>query len=144
MMTLFKGNDVVTISDEHRAAERLKYERTEKSDRECAAAWRRGNDALLDIAQAKGPRGQWMAGACLAARTRSRIVFAALEAHGFFSVMVPIWSERASAAGLAGRHAQRAYWLCLANGGRDAMRDAMDSARGVDMHKTLIVFDNVP
>lgn len=142
MTTHFNGNDIVTLTNEEKAIERFKYERTPETDSKCFEAWRRGNDALLDIAQAKGPRGEWLVGACLAARTRARIVLAALEAHGFFSVMVPVWIDRANAAGLAGRHAQRSYWLCLANAGRDAMRDAMDSARGVDLPKTLIAFDS--
>jgi len=115
---------------------------TLKQEHEIQLGFRRGNDALLDIVRAKTPRDSWVVGACLAARARARIVIAALEAEHFFSVWVPVWLDRAEAARLAGNHARRSYYLTLANAGRDAQRDARDSARGLDLHKTIIWLDN--
>jgi len=114
---------------------------TEKQQREIELGWKRGNDCLLEITRAKTGEDQWMVGACLAARARVRIVLAALEANAFFTVWVPVWLERAQVAADAGRHERAAYYRCLANAGRDAQFDAMRSARGLDMQKTII-FDN--
>lgn len=116
--------------------------KTASYENEILAGFRRGNDALLEIANAKGPRSQWMVGACLAARARVRVVLAALEANEFFSTMLPVWLDRAEQARLAGNHARRSYYLCLANAARDAMADAMSSARGNGMHKTIVWLDS--
>jgi len=111
---------------------------TENQMREIELGWRRGNDALLDIVMHKGPRSQWMAGAALQARARAKVVIAALEANHFFTTWIPVWLERAEAANRAGNQARRSYYLCMANAGRDAARDAMQSARGEGMQKTII------
>lgn len=115
---------------------------TLKQEHEIQLGFRRGNDALLTIARAKTPRDAWLVGACLHARARASIVLAALEADLFFSTWIPVWLERSEAARVAGNYARRSYYLCLANAGRDAQIDARESARGSDLHKTIIWLDN--
>jgi len=115
---------------------------TLKQEHELQLGWRRGNEALLEIVRARTPRDQWMVGACLAARARARVVIAALEADLFFTEWVPVWLERAEAARRANNHARASYYQCLANAGRDAQMDARQSARGVDLHRTIIWLDN--
>jgi len=112
---------------------------TQNQQHEILEGFRRGNDSLLEITRAKTPQGQWMVGACLAARARVRIVLAALEANHFFSVWIPIWLERSQIALDAGNHRRASYYRTMANAGRDAQADAMRSARGLDMQKTIIV-----
>jgi len=114
---------------------------TLKQEHEIQIGWRRGNEALLEIVRAKSPRDQWVVGACLAARARARVVIAALEAELFFTEWVPVWLERAETARLANNYARASYYKCLANAGRDAQMDARQSARGVDMHRTIIWLD---
>lgn len=113
---------------------------TVNQQNEILKGFRRGNEALLRIVAAKGVHDQWLAGACLAARARYRVVLAALAAIGFFDEWIPVWLQKAHDAEIVGNHARRSYYLCLANAGRDARSDALRSARGWDMPKT-IVFD---
>lgn len=115
---------------------------TIKQQHEIELGWRRGNEALLEIVRCRGVKDQWLVGACLAARARARIVIAALEADLFFTQWVPVWLERAEAARVGGNLARASYYQCLANAGRDAQMDARQSARGVDMHRTIIWLDS--
>lgn len=115
---------------------------TTQQQHEIQLGWRRGNEALLEIVRCRGPKDQWLVGACLAARARARIVIAALEAELFFSEWVPVWAERAAAARVGGNMARASYYECLANAGRDARMDARKSASGVDMHRTIIWLDS--
>lgn len=129
------------MTDQEKANERKRYVRTEKTEMEIQLGFRRGSESLLNIVRAKQPRDCWLVGAVLAARARARIVLAALEANQFFSVWVPVWIDRAAAAQAVGNHARAAYYRALANAGRDAQRDAMQSARGDDLHKVIIWLD---
>lgn len=117
---------------------------TIKQQNELLLGFRRGNEALLSIVRAKSPRDSFVVGACLAARARARIVLAALEAEQFFTVWCPIWQDRAIIAEQVGKHERAAYYRTLANGGRDAIKDAREVARGDGLHKVIIWLDDKP